>query len=82
MGTEETITYYVCGCVYYESYDEACGMGAIPGTQKNYWKQRCSTHLRDGGWPAELLKVVTPGRLPWVTHHGPNGETWTGAPGS
>jgi fatty-acid desaturase len=37
MGREHDTTKYDCGCVYHHEYDEACGMGAIQGSSKEWW---------------------------------------------
>lgn len=43
MGRETCKEEYPCGCIFEYSFDECCGMGAIPGTEKRQmiW---CDTH--------------------------------------
>jgi hypothetical protein len=44
MGHEHDVITYKCGCKHHYSYNEACGMGPIAGTQKEWWEY-CSRHL-------------------------------------
>jgi hypothetical protein len=45
MGHEHDVTTYQCGCEEHHEYDEYCGMGAVDGTSKRYWRH-CRYHGR------------------------------------
>jgi hypothetical protein len=57
MGHEHDVTTYKCGCKYHYSYNEACGMGPIQGTQKEWWEY-CSMHLLKANDLKKAIRIL------------------------